>query len=46
MDFYTWCKKAFEQYGATLEQLSVWVTRGKITEQEYQDITSQEYIAH
>ena len=37
------CLRAY-QIGATEEQIKIWVRAGKITAEEYQQITGEEYI--
>jgi uncharacterized XkdX family phage protein len=45
MDYFKYCQTAFSNKWATVDQLKVWVAKGKITADQYRQITNQVYVA-
>lgn len=45
MDYYAWCKTAYDNGYATTDQLKIWVAKGKITSDNYKTITGIDYTA-
>jgi hypothetical protein len=45
MDYFAYCQTAFQNKWATVDQLKVWAAKNKITAQDYQTITGQDYVA-
>ena len=41
MSNYEWCKLAFSKGWATVDQLKVWVAAGRLTAEEFTDITRE-----
>lgn len=45
MDWYTFCQLNFGLGIATIESLKIYVTKGKITAAQYEEITGEAYTA-
>lgn len=43
MDWYNFCKTNFELGNATVENLKIYVTKNKITADQYKEITGVDY---
>lgn len=45
MDWYNFCKINFDLNIATTDSLKIYVAKGKITAEQYKEITSVDYVA-
>ncbi|WP_297422074.1 XkdX family protein [Clostridium sp.] len=45
MDWYNFCKTNFNLGIATLDNLKIYVAKGKITAEQYKEITRADYVA-
>jgi uncharacterized XkdX family phage protein len=45
MNYFDYCKQAYDRGWATADQLKVWVAKEKITPEEFKQIAGEDYVA-